>query len=162
MICMALGAALLLGACGGKNESKNEQTDRAAETFASSQPLASGEYRAVSFQYGDLQSDRNRFDGRIIVALSPDNSGIYIYENGNRTDFKATIALSKPFEKKDSIYVAYDRAGKPVSVIKGTENDTLVFVKRDTITTKVAFERKPMAELSASAAWERISAKIKN
>ncbi len=135
VIYLALMALLPLGACTSKGDSQKEENTVSDERFTESQPMASGEYRAISFQYGDLGTDRQRFDGRVIVALSPDHSGIYIYENGNRTDFKATIVLSKPFEKRDSVYLAYDSKDKPVTLIRGTENDTIVFLRRDTVTT---------------------------
>lgn len=161
-IYLALAAMMPLAACSPKGDTQKKEAEAAAdEAFYAAQPVGSGEYRAVSLQDGDLRSDRNRFDGRVIMALSPDNSGIYIYENGNRTNFKATITLSKPFEKKDSVFVAVDKKNNPVMVIPGTENDTLMFVRRDTVTTKVAFERQAITELTAGNAWSRISEKIK-
>lgn len=96
------------------------------------------------------------FDGRIIFALDPENSGIYVYENGNRTHFKATISLPAPFTKTDTIYTALDNKERNVAVIPGAEADTLFITKGDK-PVKIAFERKAISEMPATDAWTRIN-----
>lgn len=157
----AAATLMLLTGCSG-NKSADAAGKAAAddEAFYASQPIESGEYRAVSFQYGDA-ADRERFDGRVLIALKPTSSGILIYENGNRTHFKAAMMLSKAFEKSDSTYTATDSKGNAVRLIKGSAGtDTLAFPKEGK-TVKVAFESKPSPALSAADAWERINARLK-
>lgn len=152
-------AAMMMTACGGnKSESKADAADPAE--FAASQPLPSGEYRAVSFQDTAANAVRDRFDGRILLALDPDNSGIYIYENGNRTHFKASILLSEPFAAKDSVFVAKDKDGREIEYWQGKENTDTLLVYRAGAPVKVAFERKAIAEMPASDVWTRISAQL--
>lgn len=155
ILYLAFAAMLPLCSCSGKQASSESSATENADYVS---PLESGNYRAVSFQYGDLVTDRTRFDGRILMALDPDNSGIYIYENGNRTDFKAAITFSKPFEKEGELYVAYDSKNRPVTLIQGNENDTLMFTKSDK-EVKVAFERKPITVMTPANAWAQISEK---
>lgn len=153
-----LGAAALamvaFASCGGEKKGEAEVADNAE--FAAEQPLASGEYRAVSFQYEEPDSKKMPFDGRMLVSLDSENSIIYVYENGNRTHFKAMEVLSKSFTQADSTHVATDSKENPVIVKPGAEVDTLIIVK-DSKPVKVAFERTPMKEMTAIDAMTRIS-----
>lgn len=155
---LIFGAAALamvaFASCGGEKKATAEVADNAE--FEAEQPMVSGEYRAVSFQYDEPDSKKMPFDGRLLVSLAPENSVMYVYENGNRTHFKAIEVLSKPFAKTDSTYTAINSKDKPVIVKPGTEADTLIIVKEDK-TVKVAFERTPMKEMSAIDAMNRIS-----
>lgn len=152
---LALAGAVVFASCGG-GEKKAESQEANAEEFAATQPVASGEYRAVSFQYDEPESSRMPFDGRIIFSLAPENSGIYVYENGNRTHFKAVVSLPTAFTKADSVYNATDSKEQNVSLIVGSQADTLVIVK-DSKPVKVAFEKDPVSEMSAVDAMARIS-----
>lgn len=156
LMIIAVGS-LLLSSCGG-TEKSNANNSEESTSFAESQPLKSGEYRALSFQYSD-EARRNNFDGRMLVALSQDASGIYIYENGNRTKFSARLSLAEPFAKRDTIYVAKDNKGNNIELIPGGEADTLSFMKGSK-GVKVAFERKAMSELTPEEAWKRITEKL--
>lgn len=155
---LIFGAAALVMAvvasCGGEKKGEKEVADNAA--FEAEQPMVSGEYRAVSFQYDEPDGKKVPFDGRLLVSLDPKNSAVYVYENGNHTHFKALEVLSKPFAKTDSTYTAANGKDKPVIVKRGAEVDTLIIVKGDK-TVKVAFERAPMSEMSAIDAMTRIS-----
>lgn len=156
MMIIAIGS-LMLSSCGGTDKSNgNKGAD--STLFAESQPLNSGEYRALSFQYAD-EAQRNNFDGRILVALSQDASGIYIYENGNRTKFSARLSLASPFAKEDTIYVAKDNKGNKIELVPGADADTLSFIKGSK-GVKVAFERKAMSEMTTEEAWKRITEKL--
>ncbi len=154
LLGLAAFFAITMASCGGNKSTGESNVDPA--DFAASQPLASGEYRAVSFQYIDSASTRMPFDGRIIFALDPENSGIYVYENGNRTHFKATVSLEAPFSKADTIFTALDNKQRNVAVVPGTEADTLFITKGDK-PVKIAFERKAISEMPASDAWARIN-----
>lgn len=154
MILLSAALTLMISACSGNSSKQDSTSDESA--FAESQPVASGEYRAVSFQDTAASAVRSRFDGRILFALDPQNSGIYVYENGNRTHFKASIALDGSFEKKDSVFAAKDTKGNEVMVWSGTESDTLL-ITRAGQPVKIAFDRKPLSELPAREVWTRIS-----
>lgn len=157
VLLSAAAVAMLAAACGG-NKSESAANDNSAE-FAASQPLASGEYRAVSFQDTAADAVRTRFDGRILIALDPDNSGIYIYENGNRTHFKASVPLSEAFTASDTIFVAKDKEEREIKLWKGADVDTLL-VYRAGAPVKVSFERKPMSEMTPADVWTRISTQL--
>ena len=159
----AVAAAFLaLAACSGNKSTTTEDssastTDKDA-AFYESQPLESGEYRVVSFQDAAPGSARTRFDGRMIISVTPESANLYIYENGNRTKFTAVVALTKPFEKSDSIYASTDVKNLAVDIIPGTEADTLSFTKAGT-PVKVAFERTPMSTFTPMEALQRITDK---
>lgn len=156
LLLSAAAFALMLTSCGG-NKTEDKSEDAAA--FAATQPLPSGEYRAVSFQDTAASAVRERFDGRVLLALDPDNSGIYIYENGNRTHFKASVSLTEAFSQVDTIYVAKDKDSRDIKYWKGTEADTLL-VYRAGAPVKVAFERKAISEMTPADVWSRISAQL--
>lgn len=156
----AMGVALLLGACsGGGKADKNDSTQAEEMSLDATLPVTSGEYRVVSFQDTAAGAVRTRFDGRMLMALDPGNAGIYIYENGNRTHFKAKAILSKMFEPKDSIYVATDKDNREITLIPGQDIDTLV-VYRGNVPVKVSFESKPMSALTPAEVWTRISTQL--
>lgn len=156
----AMGVALLLGACsGGGKADKNDSTQAEEMSLDATLPVTSGEYRVVSFQDTAAGAVRTRFDGRMLMALDPGNAGIYIYENGNRTHFKAKAILFKMFEQKDSIYVATDKDNREITLIPGQDIDTLV-VYRGNVPVKVSFESKPMSALTPAEVWTRISTQL--
>lgn len=158
----AATAIFALASCSGNNSSATE--DSSASTvdkdaaFYEAQPLESGEYRAVSFQDAAPGSLRTRFDGRMIISVTPESTNLYLYENGNRTKFTAVVALAKPFEKSDSIYASTDVKNLAVELIPGAEVDTLCFTKAGT-PVKVAFERTPMSTYTPMEALQRITDK---
>ncbi len=158
IICAA--AAMTLAACSGSAKTdKNDSAEASATAAAVDIPVSSGEYRAVSFQDTAAGAVRTRFDGRILMALAPDNAGIYIYENGNRTNFKARVILSKMFEQRDSVYVATDKDNREIILTPGNEIDTLLVYRGDK-PVKVAFEAKPMSALTPAETWTRISSQL--
>lgn len=156
----AVTLAISSAACSSGSQKKDADSTQANEQFASEQPVPSGEYRANAFQYMEEGAKRMPFDGRMIVALDPGNSGIFIYENGNRTNFRQSISVSKEFEKRDSVvYVAADNKDNPVTFIKGAEVDTLTFMKNDKL-VKLALEKKPISTLTPQEAWTRITSQL--
>ena len=150
-------AMLAFASCAGTGKSQSSDSASAGEqATAVSMPLESGEYRAVSFQDTVAGAKRTVFDGRLLLALDPDNSAVYIYENGNRTHFKAKAILSKPFAQVDSVYTTTDSEGREITLIPGNQVDTLLLY-RSGKPVKVAFENKPMSVLSPTEVWTRIS-----
>ncbi len=157
----ALAAAILLTACSGNGKTgTGDSASQDATVLETTLPVTSGEYRAVSFQDTAAGAVRTRFDGRILMALDPDNAGIYIYENGNRTHFKAKAILSKIFEQKDSIYIASDKDNREITLIPGKENVDTLIVYRGSVPVKVSFETKPMSTLTPTEVWNRISTQL--
>lgn len=148
--------ALCAGAC---NSSKTEASGEEAAEFATPQPFECGEYRIDSYQFTDTVSPRERFDGRMMVALKPNGSGIYMYENGNRTHFSARITMDGGFEQKDSIFVATDAKGKDITVKVGEELDTVFYFYKGR-PVKIAFEKTPISKAGADEMWRRITDKL--
>ncbi len=156
----AMAVAMLFTACSGSGKAdKNDSSKSEEPAWEATSPVTSGEYRAVSFQDTAAGAVRTRFDGRILMALNPDNAGIYIYENGNRTRFKAKALLSKMFEQKDSIYVATDKDNREITLIPGKDIDTLIVYRGD-VPVKVSFETRPMSTLTPAEVWTRISTQL--
>lgn len=154
-----MATALLMAAfasCGG-NKAAKETKAVDDDAFYSTQPVHSGQYRAV---YYDIEGDnarKGRFDGRMLIALSPEQSGIYIYENGNRAKINYTVALKAPFEKGDSgIYRTLDMRELPVTVSTDSAEYTLSFEKNGH-KVNIRFESNPMQTGSALEIMERIA-----
>ncbi len=130
------GLAFVMASCGG-NASKEKEAEAEAndEAFYAEQPVESGMYDATYFDIKGKDSRKGQFDGRVIYALSPEQSAVFVYENGNRTKIKHILMLDKGFQKEDSIYVATDKTGIPVTVGNDSTNMYLNYVANsDTVT----------------------------
>lgn len=146
---------LILAACAG-NKTTKETKAVDDDSFYATQPVVSGQYRAVSYDIEGDKARKGKFDGRIFVALSPEQSGIYVYENGNRTKIDYTVVLSAPFEKGDSgIYTTTDNHGLPVTV-RTDSLYTLSFEKKSG-KVSIGFEPTPMWTGTALQTLERIT-----
>ncbi len=132
------GLAFIMASCGGNaNKEKEAETaeESANEAFYAEQPVESGMYDATYFDIKGKDSRKGQFDGRVIYALSPEQSAVFVYENGNRTKIKHILMLDKGFQKEDSIYVATDKTGIPVTVGNDSTNMYLNYVANsDTVT----------------------------
>ncbi len=128
--------AFVMASCGG-NASKEKEAEAASndEAFYAEQPVESGMYDATYFDIKGKDPRKGQFDGRVIYALSPDQSAVFVYENGNRTKIKHILMLDKGFQKEDSIYVATDKTGIPVTVGNDSTNMYINYVANsDTVT----------------------------
>lgn len=153
----AIAATVMFTACSSNGKSgTGDSTSSDTTALETTLPVTSGEYRAVSFQDTASGAVRTRFDGRILMALDPGNAAIYIYENGNRTHFKAKSILSKTFEQRDSVFVATDNDNREIKIIPGKDIDTLLVYRGDK-PVKVSYETKPMSTLTPAEVWSRIS-----
>lgn len=157
LLSILAAGALLLSAC--QSGSSSEGASEVLADFDASQPFLSGEYRVQSFQYTDTTEQRQRFDGRMLAAIAPDGSGLYIYENGNRTKFKQRLAIDRAFQSEDSVFVAHTQKGEEIRVRRGQGVDTLLCIHAGR-PVKIAFETKPMQTASAPEMWKRITAAI--
>ena len=158
LIC---GAALSFTACSSANGSGSEEsTPTETGDFVISQPLESGEYLADSYDITGKNERSGKFDGRILVSLSPEQSALYVYENGNRAKIDYKILLSKPFEKGDSgIYVSSDTKGKTVTISTDSTSYTLSFDKNESH-IKIGFDKTPKTTGTAVEMLERITKKL--
>ena len=110
------GLTFAMASCGGNSAKTQEAEAEANAAFQAEQPVASGIYDATYFNIKGKDSRKGSYDGRVIYALSPDQSAVFVYENGNRTKIKHLLMLEKGFQKEDSVYTATDKAGMPVIV----------------------------------------------
>lgn len=153
--------ALALGACSPKGGSEKPADEETSAAFVESQPIESGQYRAVSYDIEGANARKGRFDGRLLVSLSPEQSGMYVYENGNRAKIDYKLVLKSPFEKGDSgIYKAIDVNDLPVTISTDSTIYTLGFMKNNH-NVKIAFESAPMTTGTPLEMMERISSMIK-
>ena len=137
------GLAFLMASCGGNsNKEKEAEAEAANEAFAAEQPVESGQYDATYFVIKGKDSRKGQFDGRVIYSLSPEQSAIFVYENGNRTKIKHILMLDKSFQKQDSVYVAIDKTGIPVTVGNDSTNMYIDYIANsDTVT--ITFNPSP-------------------
>lgn len=130
------GLAFIIASCGG-NASKEKEAEAAAETeaFYAEQPVESGMYEATYFNIKGKDSRKGQFDGRVIYALSPEQSAVFVFENGNRTKIKHLTMIETPFAKSDSVFSAKDAMGMPVTVANDSTMMQLNYIASgDTVT----------------------------
>lgn len=120
--------AVALTSCGSGNKEKAAEAEAANETFQAEQPVKSGVYDAEYFDIQGKDSRKGQFDGRVIYALSPEQSVVYVYENGNRTKIKHLLMLEKGFVKGDSLWTATDAKGMPVTVVPDSARMKLNYI----------------------------------
>lgn len=153
--------ALALASCGG-NKAKEVKEEAAAEeaAFYAAQPVQSGQYRAVSYDITGDDARKGKFDGRVLISLSPEQSGMYVFENGNRAKIDYKVVLKQPFEKGDSgVYRAVDVNGLPVTISPDSAMYTLSFEKNKH-QVSIDFEQTPMMTGTPLEIMERINATI--
>ena len=150
------GLAFIMASCGGNaNKEKEAEAEAANEAFAAEQPVESGIYDATYFDIKGNDSRKGQFDGRVIYALSPEQSVVFVYENGNRTKIKHILMLEKGFQKEDSVYVAMDKTGIPVTVGNDSTNMYVNYItNNDTVT--ITFNPKARNTYSAIEALAKI------
>ncbi len=150
------GLAFLMASCGGNaNKEKEAEAEAANETFYAEQPVESGAYDAIYFDIKGKDSRKGQFDGRVIYALSPEQSAVFVYENGNRTKIKNLLMLEKGFQKEDSVYTATDAKGNPVIVGNDSTNMYVNYISNsDTVT--ITFNPKPRTTYTPIEALAKI------
>lgn len=158
----------LMASCGGGSKENSAAAEKAIDddAFYATQPVVSGQYRAVSYDItGGNNPRKGKYDGRLIISLSPSEpSGMYVYENGNRAKIDYKIVLKTPFEKGDSgIYKTLDVNDLPVTISSDSIGYLLSFEKGsgdNQSQIKIGFEKDPMSTGSALEMMERITAAI--
>lgn len=161
MIASAVFAMVLMGCSGGNGGAKTENEAVNAEEFAATQPIESGQYRAVSYDVVGPNERKGPFDGRVMVSLAPEQSALYVYENGNRAKIEAKIILQKPFEKGDSgIYRSVDVNNLPVTITPDSTEFILSYEKGKNL-YNIGVEKTPMSTASAVEMIEKIADTLK-
>lgn len=162
IIGLAVAALTIFCACGSKGSGDNTSESTAENAaFAKNQPVESGIYDASAYQITGTNEREGKFDGRVIVALSPERSALYVYENGNRAKINYSIVLDRPFEKGDSgIYRSADTKGAPV-VITADSIYSLTFEKNSQ-KIKIDFDKSPRSTGSAVEMLKRMNEQLKN
>ena len=150
------GLAFVMASCGGNsNKEKEAEAQAESEAFAAEQPVESGVYDATYFDIKGKDSRKGPFDGRVIYSLSPEQSAIFVYENGNRTKIKHILMLDKSFQKQDSVYVAVDKTGIPVTVGNDSTSMYIDYIANsDTVT--ITFNPTPRNTYTPLEALEKI------
>lgn len=151
------GVVFAMASCG--NSASKEQaaeTEAQSEEFYAAQPVESGVYDASYFDIQGKDSRKGQFDGRVIFSLSPDQSAILVYENGNRTKIKHVIMLKVPFEKGDSTWSATDAKGLPVIVSSDSTSNFIDYVANSD-TVKITFNKEPRTKYTPFEALEKIN-----
>lgn len=149
--------------CGGNSASKEaaqEEVAEQAEQTMPEQPLESGQYRAVSYDITGKNTRKGKFDGRVLLYVSPESSGFYVFENGNRAKIDYKVLLKAPFEKADSgRYTAVDLKDLPVTLTPDSLDWILSFEKGES-KINIGIEAAPMNTGTPVEIMERISAQI--
>lgn len=154
----AAACLAILASCGGGAKEKVAEKPVDDAAFYETQPVVSGQYRADSYDITGPNARKGKFDGRLLVSLSPsEQSGMYVYENGNRAKIDYKIVLKAPFEKGDSgIYKTVDINDLPVTISSDSLGYILAFEKKDS-KIKIGFEKEPMSTGTALEMMERIT-----
>lgn len=148
------GLMLALAACGGNKQQAAEEAAANGDAFYASQPIESGIYDATYFDIKSKDPRKGQFDGRVIASISPEQSALFVYENGNRTKIKHLMMLEAPFEKDDSVYTASCK-GNPVTLTSDSSNYMVTYVTSND-TVAITFDKKARSNYSPIEALEKI------
>lgn len=148
------GLMLALASCGGNKQQAAEEAAANSDAFYASQPIESGIYDAYYFDIKGKDSRKGQFDGRVIASISPEQSALFVYENGNRTKIKHLMMLESPFENADSIYTATSK-GNPVSLATDSANYIVTYVANND-TVSITFSQKARSTYTPIEALEKI------
>lgn len=162
LVTLFMSAAIGISILSGCNSSSNKSGEDSAHTVSlmDDQPLVSGQYEASEY---DIKGDNARagmFDGRVIIALSDEQSAIYVYENGNRTKIDYSIVLERPFEKGDSgKYIATDKKGNQIVLRTDSVSNILDFDKNGAH-IGIRFNKEPKSTGTAMEMLERMNEQL--
>ena len=149
----------VFNSCGGNtNKAQEEEANVEDDAFYATQPIHSGFYDADWYDITGRNARKGRFDGRIYFALSPKMSGLYVFENGNRTKIDYVLGLKEPFKKgADGVYSTLDNKDKPVTINTDSTTYFLTFLhSNDTI--QIGFNPKPRHIGTALEMLEKMNA----
>lgn len=156
MTFLAAASMMVLASCGGNGSAGQNDSTGAESTDMSEQPVESGQYDVTSYDITGKDARKGAFDGRLLIALSPEQSALYVYENGNRTKINYALLLEKPFEKTDSNYVTTDSKGRQVTMTPDSTGYVLKF-ERGESTMSFNVDRTPRSTGTAMSVLEQIT-----
>ena len=147
-IMVAFGM-MFLNSCGGNTTKPADDGGVDDDAFYATQPLHSGLYDADYYDITGTNARKGHFDGRIYFSLSPKTSGLYVFENGNRTKIDYIVGLKAPFVKgADGVYSTTDLKDKPVTI---NTDSTTYFLKFIHFNDTVSIGFSPKARHLGSA-----------
>lgn len=157
---LAMSALLLsMAACGG-NDKKAAEAEAAEENdFYATQPMASGIYDATYFDIKGKDARKGQFDGRVIASISPEQSAIFVYENGNRTKIKHLVMLDEAFAQNDSVYTAASKS-QPVTLSTDSANYVINYIANND-TVNITFNQQPRSTYEPLEALQKIQEESK-
>lgn len=151
----AMASMAILSSCSGSNKESGADSAANVAEFSENQPLQSGQYNVTHYDITGDNARKGNFDGRMLIALSPEQSALYVYENGNRAKIDYMVVLSKPFEKSDSAYTTTDTKGKTVSMVPDSVGYKLTFEKNKS-TVMLEVDKTPNFTDTALSILEKI------
>lgn len=156
---LALISASVLLSCG--NTTKEGDSDTiSAKAQMQTQPVESGQYDATYYNITGENERKGSFDGRIMIALSEDNSAVYVYENGNRAKIDYTVVLDHPFEKNDSgLFVTKDNKGLEVTLNTDSVYNILTFNRKNS-RISISFDKTATSTADALTMLERMNSQM--
>lgn len=162
LITLCLSAVAGICIISGCNSAGNKSGEDSAQTISimEEQPLVSGQYEASEYDIKGENARSGMFDGRVLVALSDEQSAIYVYENGNRTKIDYSIVLERPFEKGDSgKYTTTDKKGNPI-VLKADSVSNMLDFDRNGAHISIRFNKEPKSTGTAMEMLERMNEQL--
>lgn len=162
LILPLAATVIALASCSGSGSGNANDSSSVndEEAFYATQPVRSAQYRADYYNISGDKARKGHFDGRIIFIIDKDQSGFFVYENGNRTKIEYRMMFDRPFEKGDSgIYTTFDKNGKPVTVRPDSAGYNLAFEKNDN-KIEINFEKEPLSTFSSFEAMKRITEEL--
>ncbi|MBD5305599.1 MAG: hypothetical protein HDS12_04840 [Bacteroides sp.] len=151
-------ATFCFTSCGSKKETGGEAQE--VSTFYADQPVESGIYVADRYDITGENARKGHFDGRVYFSLAPEQSVIYVCENGNRTKINYPLTLSQPFAPADSgRYVAKDSRGQDIVVAPDSANYVLTFEKGEA-KIAITFDKTPKSTAAPLDILEQINKAI--
>lgn len=147
---------LAMASCSGNKQNDNDTSAVSEETaVVENLPVESGIYDATYFDIKGKDARKGQFDGRVIYSISPDQTAILVYENGNRTKIKHIIMLAAPLEKNDSVYTSTDAKGNPVTLCSDSACFIVNYVANSD-TVAITHSATPRNTYTALEALEKI------
>lgn len=148
------GLMLALASCGGNNKKAAEEAEANADAFYAEQPIESGIYDATYFDIKGKDARKGQFDGRVIASISPEQSALFVFENGNRTKIKHIVMLDSAFAKGDSTYTSVSK-GNPVTLAADSANFIVNYVANND-TVSITFSQKARSKYEPLEALKKI------
>ncbi len=150
-------ALFAMASCSGNKQAADQESAN-EEAFYAGQPIESGIYDATYYDIKGKDSRKGAFDGRVIAAITPEQSVMYVYENGNRTKIKHLLKLDGAFEKEGDIYASKCK-DLPVTLAKDSADYVLNYIT-NTDTVSITFDEKARSTYQPIEALKKIQEEV--